>query len=297
VIELFPEAVADQITAAARKVNRLGTAQTIEFQMYDQDRPHYFEGRLAACGPEGELLLILRDITERKRSEKMIADALAEKEILLREVHHRVKNNMQVVSSLLSLQANTIDDPQIAAVFQESQARVRAMSLIHETIHQSGRLAGLDLKDYIGRLAKSLLQFYASQSAQVTLDLDLEVITVGLDQAVPCGLAINELISNSLKYAFIDREQGVISITGGTSPDGRTVLTVADNGRGLPPELDWRHSPTLGLSLVVSLVERQLKGDITLDRSQGARFCIRFGTNAQTKGTLHEPVHDHAGGR
>jgi len=219
---------------------------------------------------------LIVDITERKMIEDQLKAALREKEVLLREVHHRVKNNMQVISSLLNLQAGRITDPELRGPFQESQGRVQAMGLIHETLYRSDSLGAIDFREYLSGLARSLFQAYATSSGRIALKIEAEKVELGLDQAVPLGLVINELISNSLKYAFPGGRRGEISIQARSLDEEEIELSVSDNGVGLPQDFDWRGARTLGLNIVSGLVETQLGGTVSLDRQGGARFSIRF---------------------
>ena len=239
---------------------------------------YWIEAKLASVDWEGRLavLVFAYDVTERKKAENGVKAALEEKEILLKEIHHRVKNNMQVISSLLNLQANNIQDEEVLSLFRESQDRIRAMALIHETLYQSGSLAHIELNYYIPRLAKALVRAYGSSRTDVALTTDLGGVVVNIDLAVPCGLVINELISNSLKYAFLGRNTGEIAIRGEIREDDWVRLVISDDGNGMPPGMDWRGQNTLGLSLVKALVENQLKGVIEMDQDSGTRFEIRF---------------------
>ena len=227
-------------------------------------------------GSPDHLICVLEDITERKRAQLEVRSALREKEVLLREIHHRVKNNMQVISSLLTLQSSRIDDPQLLKVFQDSQNRVRAMALIHEILYESGNIGRIDLERYVSKLATSLVQMYGTEPGSIELEVRAHGVTLELDDTVPCGLVLNELLSNSLKYAFPNGRGGSIKIEAMRSPDGRIELLVCDDGSGVPPEVDIRNTETMGMRLVVGLVETQLGGDIVLDRSRGSCFTIRF---------------------
>jgi PAS domain S-box-containing protein len=219
-------------------------------------------------------IAVVEDISTRKDAEKAIKRSLDEKEVLLREIHHRVKNNMQVISSLLSLQSANIDDARLRNLFQENQSRVRAMALIHEILYDSGDLSSIDLKNYVSRLTTSLTRMFGADAGRVLLNVESEKIALGIDDMVPFGLAISELISNCLKYAFPDGREGRIDICGTRAPDGEISLMVSDNGVGLPEGLDIRNTKTMGMGLVVNLVEKQLRGRLELDRDQGTRFTI-----------------------
>ncbi len=216
-----------------------------------------------------------RDITERIRAEEQIRASLAEKEVLLREIHHRVKNNMQVITSLLRLQSKQIIDPQILELFRESHTRISAMALIHETLYQSPELARIDFKNYLDKLVRTLFQIYGARIGRIRLSVDIGDISLDMDQAIPLGLIINELVSNSLKYAFPNKKSGEIGIAIRQDKD-RIELCVSDNGIGIAPESDIRNMDSLGLRLVFDLVERQLQGSVEVVRTEGTRFIITF---------------------
>ncbi len=227
-------------------------------------------------GNPSYFVAVVEDTTKRKNTELAVQSSLAEKEVLLREIHHRVKNNMQVISSLLNLQAKNIEDERLSRIFQESQSRVRAMALIHEILYQSGHLGRIDLGEYVTKLATSLVGMYGTGSDRINIRIGAEDVTLGIDDTVPCGLVINELISNSLKYAFQDGRTGEIGIEARLVTSDRIMLVVYDDGVGLPADLDIRNTETMGMRLVVGLVESQLGGRVDLDREDGTRFTITF---------------------
>ncbi|MDO9036215.1 MAG: PAS domain S-box protein, partial [Methanoregula sp.] len=235
---------------------------------------------------------ILVDITERKQAEEQlrqfaeeleqkVADrtaqlntTLKEKEMLLKEIHHRVKNNLQIVASLLNLQSRHITDPATLAMFRESQNRVRAMALVHERLYRSEDISSIGLSDYVRFMGANLFKFYDVTPATVRLTVDISDIRVDINRAIPLGLLINELLSNSLKYAFPSGRKGAIAVTG--KKDDHTIcIIVQDDGAGIPEDFDWRNTESLGLRLVCSGGE-QLDGTIELDRSAGTAFVIRI---------------------
>ena len=230
-------------------------ASTVEFSFY---------GKSA-------LLTLARDITDRKQAEEQIKASLKEKEVLLKEIHHRVKNNLQIVSSLLYLQSRKTSDDQVLSVLRESQTRVRSMALIHEKLYQCDDLANINLADYIRSLTSYLLNSYGVASHMVKLSVNVETAPLGLDRAIPCGLIINELVSNALKYAFPQGRRGEILVDLLCDGGGKLILTVKDNGVGLPEDMDIDDTPSLGLQLVNTLV-RQLDGTIEVDRKGGTEF-------------------------
>ena len=227
-------------------------------------------------GDPSYFIAVAEDTTKRKNTELAVQSSLAEKEVLLREIHHRVKNNMQVISSLLNLQAKNIEDARLRKMFQESQNRVRAMALIHEILYQSGHLGRIDLGEYVTKLATSLVRMYGTGPDRINIRIGAKDVTLGIDDTVPCGLVINELLSNSLKYAFRDGRTGEIGIEARLVTSDRIMLVVYDDGVGLPPDLDIRNTETMGMQLVLGLVESQLGGRVDLDRELGTRFTITF---------------------
>jgi len=219
---------------------------------------------------------IYRDITDRKQAEERLEQSLKEKEVLLREIHHRVKNNLQIISSLLLLQSNQISGKKNLELFQESQNRVKSMALIHEKLYQSQDLASINFREYLNSLVIGLFRSYQAQSDHVELKLEVGDISLGVDSAIPCGLIINELISNSLKYAFPNGREGVISVALRSLNKKDVELAVSDNGIGMPEDLDFRNSKSLGLRLVTILAEDQLEGEIKLSRDKGTEFRIKL---------------------
>ncbi|MCB9421392.1 MAG: PAS domain-containing protein [Ardenticatenaceae bacterium] len=211
------------------------------------------------------------ELGERRRAESKIKESLTEKEILLKEIHHRVKNNLQVVSSMLSLQSSYATDKESLSIFQDSQNRVRSMALIHEKLYQSGNLAQIDFHDYVLNLIEYLTRSY--QASGVEIKVAGRPIFFEVDTAVSCGLILNELVSNAFKHAFPGNRPGRIDITLQQESPTRVCLEVADNGVGLPPDLDIQTSPSLGLQLVNTLVN-QLDGTIQVEQSNGVQFLI-----------------------
>lgn len=218
----------------------------------------------------------IQDITARKQAQNQLLASLREKEVLLKEIHHRVKNNLQIVSALLDLQSGHTTDRQALEMFRESRSRVRSMALIHERLYRSPDLACVDFAVYIRQLADDLFAAYQVWENGIELDVLVEVPPVPLDLAIPCGLLLNELLSNCLKHAFADVPEGRIQVAI-RSANGDTELRVADNGRGFPVTLDFRNASSFGLQLVNTLVE-QLHGTITLRVGSGTEIIVRFPT-------------------
>lgn len=218
------------------------------------------------------ILLICSDITQRKKDENKIKSSLKEKEVLLQEIHHRVKNNMQIISSLLNLQKQHVKDENALNVLLESQNRVKSMAMIHEKLYQSKTLTDIKFSEYIPRLVSDLLYSYNVRD-QIELVMNVEDVKLNIETSVPCGLIISELVSNSIKYAFPDKS-GKLEISL-KADDGWYELIISDDGEGFPEDVDFKNTDTLGLQLVNNLVN-QLDGEITLDRSRGTSFKIRF---------------------
>jgi len=227
---------------------------------------------------------------QHKRAEGRLKASLIEKEILLKEIHHRVKNNMQIIYSLLSLQSRRIKDKNVLKMLQESQNRVRSMALLHEKLYQSKDLARIEFGDYIRKLVYGLFHSYAVSSDSIILKINAENIFLDINTAIPCGLIINELVSNSLKHAFPEGKawnekgyiKGQIHIKLTSHKKNNFTLVIRDNGVGFPEDLDFRNTETLGLQLVNTLVE-QLEGSIKLLRKDGTSFKIEF-TPVKRKG-------------
>ncbi|MEA3277735.1 MAG: histidine kinase dimerization/phosphoacceptor domain -containing protein [Pseudomonadota bacterium] len=224
---------------------------------------------------------ILAHALARKSAEERLQHSLQEKEVLLREIHHRVKNNMQVIHSLLYLQVNAIRDrvdPVALEAFRQSQTRIKSMATIHDRLYRSKDLTEIDFEDYLHALIPDLLQLY-NIGDRVRTDIEAKNTRLDIDTAIPCGLIVNELVANSLEHAFPGRRRGRIDIVLKHRAAGLLELTVADDGVGLPPGYDWRSTATLGLQLVNDLVD-QLDGEAMLDTGEGTRFDIRFATHS-----------------
>jgi len=216
----------------------------------------------------------LWDISYRKSTQEKNNSALLEKDFIIKEINHRVKNNMAVISSLLALQSKTVTDEKALAALKESQNRIRSMSLIHEDLYHSKNLSNINFSDYIKKLAYELFNLYNINADLINLKINIQNVLLGLDYAIPCGLIINELISNSLKYAFVDGKSGEIKIEF-TSIENKYVLTFSDNGIGFREEIDFRNTGTMGMQLICTLVD-QLDGNMQLLKGKGTVFKITF---------------------
>ena len=212
------------------------------------------------------------EIALRTAAENTLIASLHEKEVLLREVHHRVKNNLQIIISLLNLQSRFIHDDKVLSAIRESQNRIKTISVVHEKLYRSKDLSGIDLEEYLHFLATSLFRFYGVDQETIALDMDIRGISVDINRAIPLGLIVNELVTNALKYAFPGDRKGRIALA--AREDRATLsLIIRDDGVGMPEHLDWRNTASLGLQLVITLVE-QLDGTIELTRDGGTKYTI-----------------------
>jgi PAS domain S-box-containing protein len=287
--ELWPAAEAARIRA-------------LDLSVLDCGEPSHVVEELTSCHQQARHLLTFRfpfadatecrllggvsvDITERMQTEKALAAALAAKEVLLQEVHHRVKNNLQIISSLLNMQAELLSDSSLREVLLQSKRRVESMAMIHERLYCNADIDCVDFKQYVEALAKGLFSAYAVNPNPVCLQLELEPVFLELSQAIPCGLILNELVSNCLKYAFPDERPGELLVALRCSADDRVTMRVADNGIGLPPGLDWRKSQSLGLR-IVNILARQLMGTVHQESGAGGDFSLTF-----QKAASRSPVH------
>ncbi len=220
------------------------------------------------------VIIITEDITERKFAQVNLEKSLAEKEVLLKEVHHRVKNNMQVISSILKLQSRYIKDEQSLELFQECQNRVKSMALIHEKLYQSESFEKIDFDQYIKVLTKQLFRSFSNSGCIIRTYIDSNNVKLTMTKAIPCGLIINELVSNSLKHAFKGRKEGEIKLTMNKTGENYS-LDYSDNGVGFPPDLDFRNTDSLGMQLIYAL-SNQLHGEITLSSINGTEIRLIF---------------------
>ena len=221
------------------------------------------------------ILIIASDITESKQFEDELKNSIREKEILLQEIHHRVKNNMQIISSLLNIQARYVDDNETVNVLKESQNRVKSMAMIHEKLYQSKNFNKIYFADYIESLVWDLFYSYSVEKGTIKPVLEIDDVKLNIETSVPCGLIIVELVSNSLKYAFPDKHKGELKVSL-KSKGNYYVLTISDNGVGIPENVDFKNTDSLGLRLVNSLTD-QIDGEIELKTSShGTEFKITF---------------------
>jgi len=215
------------------------------------------------------------DVTNCKVAEDKIRASLQKKETLLQEIHHRVKNNMNVISSLLSLQANSTEDEQLKDALMVSQSRVQSMSSIHEALYQSDNLSSIDMNTYLSKLSGAIAQNYTIGN-KVNIKVESKNIFITTKQASPLGLIVNELITNSFKYAFPENQEGEIIIKLRKTEQSQIELIYADNGKGMPEDFDWKNTKSMGLKLVKMLSENQLDGSLDMASNNGTKFTIKF---------------------
>jgi two-component sensor histidine kinase len=224
-----------------------------------------------------EISCIAFEITHRKETEDKLLNSLKDKEVLLKEVHHRVKNNLQVISSILSLQTSYVRDKKTLGILQESQNRIKSMSFIHESLYQNEDFTSIKISEYVTTLTQNLLYSYRIKGEKISLQTSFDDVYLNIDQAIPCGLIINELVSNALKYAFEDADEGLILVE--LLQNGNKInLVVSDNGIGLPSSIELELSDTLGFQLVHALVD-QLDASIDVNREKGTKYLITFEQN------------------
>ncbi len=259
----------DKSLAATEAALSTGVTQTLSFSVDTESGRRHFEERFVAA-TDNEVIALVREVTDIRKAEEA-----RRRELLLKEIHHRVKNNLQVISSLLALQAGASKDQTTRRLLMESRDRVRSMGLIHERLYQSDSERGMSFAAYVSDLAAHLRHSYTGSSEAIAMTLDVQDIALDMDTSVPCGLIINELLSNALKHAFAEGKGGTIAVHLREEPKGTIVLTVSDDGQGLPPGFDIAATHTLGLRIVGSLVA-QLKGTITAGPGPGASFTVIF---------------------
>lgn len=262
-LELAKKGITQKFELVGRKKN--GEKFLTEVQIYNGI---YF-GR--------EVIIIhLRDITERKKAEMKMQSALSEKNVLLKEVHHRVKNNLQAIIYLIEMQIDKLDNKKIQLFLRELQEQARTMSLVYEQLYQSDHLAEVDMDGYLKNLTSHLLQAFSS-GRDITFNVEAENVLLDVETAMPCGLIVNELLTNSLKYAFSDLQNKTPQINIKLSRKNNLVeIIVMDNGKGIPQDYDWENTDSLGLKLVNFWVKYQLGGIIELDTTLGSKFTIKF---------------------
>jgi PAS domain S-box-containing protein len=277
--DLFPNKDAEIYTADDAKVMETGQTEIQDEEVTGKEDIKWLQvAKTPVRNIKGDIegiLCSVRDITERKKGEEQIKASLKEKEVLLQEIHHRVKNNMTVIFSLLKLQADRVNDEQYREMLSDSMRRIKTMALIHEKLYRSEDLAEINFSDYIKDMVDSMYMSYGIGSHKVTLKKDVGRVALGIDDAIPCGLIVNELVSNSIKHAFPESREGKIKVAIRMNDKDEVELTISDNGIGMPEGLDFRTTDSLGLSLVNALV-KQLQGEIELNKEKGTEFRITF---------------------
>lgn len=219
---------------------------------------------------------VFHDVTERKKIEEEIKNSLKEKELLLKEIHHRVKNNLMIVISLLKLQAQHINDETVTTVLKDSQSRIKSIANIHEHLYKSADLANIDFNRYIINLTNYLIASYKPHDSNISIEVNIDQISLGSKSSIYCGLIVTELVTNALKYAFTDENSGKITVTMHSTENDCLTLIVKDNGNGVPDDFNYRNTDSLGLQLVTMFTEENLNGKIELNRKNGTEFVITF---------------------
>jgi len=254
---------------------------TCEIKMMNYNKTPFY-ARLESIAVQGEdehaakLRTAITDITDRKMIDQQLQASLKEKEVLLQEVHHRIKNNMQVMISMINLQCEKIEDKQICDDLHKIADRINSMVLVHDQLYKSKDFLKVDINEYIHRIAQNLFVSHGVDTAKISLKIGKSDIALSLDSAISCGLIITELITNSLKYAFPKNRKGEIRVEFGYLGDGQLEMRMSDDGVGMPAYFDFRGSDTLGIKIANALAEHQLGGTITLDSTKGTKFLIRF---------------------
>jgi PAS domain S-box-containing protein len=238
--------------------------ERISFPMFDKES-NEITGRIA----------YVRDVTERQKAEEQLRSSLEEKEVLMREIHHRVKNNFQAVCGLISLQASYMPEEAYMAILQDTEARILAMAHVHERLYESESLAHVRIDQYVQGIVDDLLSFYKGSDANVQFRYELEEISLNVDTAIPCGLMVTELVTNAIKHAFPQGREGVITIRLKSINGEKLELTVSDDGVGFPEHVEVGNTQTLGLDLI-SAFAKKLRGEIKLNRDHGTVFSVRF---------------------
>ena len=276
--DFFPPEIAEKQIELIRKV--FSTEKGLDMEMFvpNGERDQWFSTSLQPLyGPDNRVRsvqVISRDISDLKETQIKLEQALDEKDMLMKEVYHRVKNNLMVISSLLNLQSRYIKDEEARGIFKESQERAHSMALIHERLYRSTDLKHIDYGDYIRTLTRDLFRTYVVDPSRINLELEVEDVMIDINTAIPLGLIINELVSNSMKHAFPGDKTGEITVKFSEVED-QCLLEVSDNGIGFPPELELGKIDSLGLQLVTSLTQ-QIRGELELERSPGTTFRITF---------------------
>lgn len=276
--EVFPPEIADKQIKLIRKVFSTEEGLELEMPVIHGNQTLWFSTSLQPVYGHDNIVnkvqVISRDITDLKETQIKLEQALDEKDLLMKEIHHRVKNNLMIISSLLNLQSSYIEDEDARDVFRESQNRAKSMAMIHERLYQSTDLKNIDFGDYIQKLTTDLYRTMVSDPERIKLYIDADDVKIDINTVVPLGLIVNELVTNSMKHAFSNNESGFIKVELHNKND-KIVLRVSDNGVGFPEDIDYKNTGSLGLQLVNSLTN-QIQGEIKLEKGPGTIFTITF---------------------
>lgn len=279
--DIFPDVEKSPIFNSYQRVMNTRVPETIiNDYKFEDGSVCWFEIKVLPV-PEG-IFILTSDITEKKKTDEMIKASLKEKELLLKELHHRTKNNLQLISSLLKFKASSLNDKNFSATADEMNKRIHAIALVHQKLFQSNQLSRIDLAEYISDLTSLLISSYSAGPDKIHVEKHLQPVNVLVDTAVPCGLIVNELISNSLKHAFPGNRKGSLSIRLNCDNKKRIELTVADNGIGLGGD-NYMDNSRFGLQLFKTIAEGQLMASISLDRTEGTEWKIRFSDTHYTE--------------
>jgi PAS domain S-box-containing protein len=256
--------------------------ETTNLRANGETFPVELSARLQNVSGKPAMLVVVRDITERKRNEQAIRAALRDKDVLLRELYHRTKNNMQVISSLLNMEADRCGSDELRKTLRDMDTRILAMSLVHEKLYQSKNLDQIDLKDYLSNLAALVMESYDVRPDKVRLSIEAESVTLPIESAIPCGLLVNEIISNSLKHAFPGKRTGEINIRLTRLEGSQVLLEISDNGTGIPKNMDLPHMKSLGMRIIFGIAGHQLHAQVQVDTTHGVSWRIHFPNLAET---------------
>ena len=278
---LMPDRYKQKFIEKLDKFNSTGNHE-LEGQTFDSyglrnDGTEFpFEISIATWGPKSNKFTtsIIRDVTSRKKTEKMLKNSLDAKEMLLKEIHHRMKNNLMIISSLLNLQSRYIKDEESKNIFKESQNRARSMALMHERLYQSADLKSIDFGDYISTQANDIYHTYVMDTNLIKLNIDVDDLRLDINTSIPLGLIVNELVTNSLKHGFPEGKSGEIGIIF-HKQDENYILEIKDNGVGFSEDIDYNNTDSLGLQLINNLTD-QIDGEIEFNTSSGTSFKISF---------------------
>ncbi len=275
VTRVFPAVKEFGLLEVFQQVWRTGKPQHHPISLYKDKRIVGWRENYVYKLPTGQIVAVYDDVTEQKKAENELKNSLKEKELLIKEIHHRVKNNMAVISSLLNLQAERFKDPPVLNAFRDSRHRIRSMALVHEKLYQAKDLSKIEFSQYIKELSRQVSRSNEFQGAGISVKVKADNIKLGIDAAIPCGLIINELLTNAFKYAFPNNRRGEIRIRMQLKANKSYELTVGDNGVGLPGHIDVQNTSSFGLNLVC-LLTQQLEGKVEVQREKGTRFIITF---------------------